>query len=175
MVRACPDRYPWSWLLRICARCLCGVNSGSVKGVKGCRSRGVCEGMPTMAKRPVGGFAELLQRLRVRAGMTQGELAEAAEVSPRTVSDLERGVNRTARKDTAELLAAALGLIGHEREQFLATARGKPTAAEQAARAQVAAQAAAEAFEAAPGVASAKADAAAGAEGGHDDADASNL
>ena len=32
-----------------------------------------------MAKRPVGGFAELLQRLRVMAGMTQGELAEAAE------------------------------------------------------------------------------------------------
>src|SRR6516225_2281787 len=161
MVRACPDRYPWSWLLRICARCLCGVNSGPVKPVKGCRSRGVCEGMPTMAKRPVGGFAELLQRLRVRAGMTQGELAEAAEVSPRTVSDLERGINRTARKDTAELLAGALGLIGHEREQFLATARGKPTAAERAAWAQAAAQAAG-AFEAAPGVA---ADGAAGAAG----------
>src|SRR6516162_1410997 len=161
MVRACPDRYPWSWLLRICARCLCGVNSGPVKG---CRSRGVCEGMPTMAKRPVGGFAELLQRLRVRAGMTQGELAEAAEVSPRTVSDLERGINRTARKDTAELLAGALGLIGHEREQFLATARGKPTAAEQAAWAQAAeAAATAAAFEAAPGVASAGADATAGA------------
>ena len=132
--------------------------------------------MPTMAKRPVGGFAELLQRLRVRAGMTQGELAEAAEVSPRTVSDLERGVNRTARKDTAELLAGALGLIGHEREQFLATARGKPTAAEQAAWAQAAeAAATAAAFEAAPGVASAGADATAGAAGGHDDADASNL
>ena len=54
-----------------------------------------------MAKQPAAGFAELLQRFRVRAGMTQDELATAAEISPRTVSDLERGINRTARKDTA--------------------------------------------------------------------------
>ena len=118
-----------------------------------------------MAKQPVGRFAELLQRLRVRAGMTQGELAEAAEVSPRTVSDLERGINRTARKDTGELLAGALGLIGHEREQFLAAARGKPTAAERAAWTK----ATAEASEAEPGVQPAEAG------GGHDHADASNL
>jgi transcriptional regulator with XRE-family HTH domain/tetratricopeptide (TPR) repeat protein len=118
-----------------------------------------------MAKQPVGGFAGLLQRLRVRAGMTQEELAETAEVSSRTVSDLERGINRTARKDTAELLAGALGLIGYERDQFLAAARGKPTAAERAARAK----AVAGAFEAAPGVAPAEAG------GGHDDAAASNL
>ena len=82
-----------------------------------------------MAKQPAGAFAELLQRLRISAGMTQDELAKAAEVSPRTVSDLERGINRTARKDTAELLATAMGLTGHEREQFLAAARGKPAAA----------------------------------------------
>jgi len=31
-------------------------------------------------------------------------------VSQRAVSDLERGINRTARKDTALLLADALGL-----------------------------------------------------------------
>jgi transcriptional regulator with XRE-family HTH domain len=121
--------------------------------------------MPTMAKQPVGGFAGLLQRLRVRAGMTQDELARTAEVSPRTVSDLERGINRTARKDTAELLAGALGLTGHEQEQFLAAARGKPTVAVQAARAK----APTEASEAAPGFAPTEAG------GGHDDADASNL
>ena len=92
-----------------------------------------------MAKQPVSRFAELLQRLRVRAGMTQEELAAAADVSPRTVSDLERGINRTARRDTAELLAGAMGLAGPEREQFLAAARGKPTAAERAARADDAA------------------------------------
>jgi transcriptional regulator with XRE-family HTH domain len=121
--------------------------------------------MPTMAKQPVGGFAELLQRLRVRAGMTQDELAEAAGVSPRTVSDLERGINRTARKDTAGLLADAMGLTGREREQFLAAARGKPTPAELAARAKETA----DAFEAPPGVTPAE------ASGGHDDSAASNL
>ena len=36
----------------------------------------------------------------------------------RTVSDLERAVNRTARKTTAKLLAALLGLTGVEREEF---------------------------------------------------------
>jgi transcriptional regulator with XRE-family HTH domain len=81
--------------------------------------------MPTMAEQPAEGFAELLQRLRRRAGMTQQELAQAATVSPRTVSDLERGIHPTARRDTGELLAGALGLIGQEREQFLAVARGR--------------------------------------------------
>ena len=118
-----------------------------------------------MAKQPAAGFAELLQRLRSSAGMTQDELAKAAEVSPRTVSDLERGINRTARKDTAELLATAMGLTGNEREQFLAAARGKPAAAGPAARAG----AAADAFPAAPGAAQAAADAS------HDDSGASNL
>lgn len=54
-------------------------------------------------------FAGLLRQLRGEAGLTQEELAEAAELSPRSVSDLERGINRTARKDTALLLAEALG------------------------------------------------------------------
>ena len=57
--------------------------------------------------------------------MTQEELAEAARLSPRSVSDLERGVSRTARKDTAELLAGALGLAGLARELFVAAARGR--------------------------------------------------
>jgi transcriptional regulator with XRE-family HTH domain len=77
-----------------------------------------------MAKQPVSGFAGLLQRLRVQAGMTQEELARAAEVSPRTVSDLERGINKTARRDTAGLLADAMSLTGDDRERFLAAARG---------------------------------------------------
>jgi transcriptional regulator with XRE-family HTH domain len=93
--------------------------------------------------------------------MTQEELAVAADVSPRTVSDLERGINRTARKDTAGLLADAMGLTGREREQFVATALGKPTAAEREARAGTEAAA----LEGAPG----------GPSGDHDDAGASNL
>ncbi len=61
-----------------------------------------------MAEQPALGFAGLLRQLRAQARLTQEELAEAAGLSPRSVSDLERGINRTGRKDTAELLAAAL-------------------------------------------------------------------
>ena len=57
-------------------------------------------------------FAGLLRQLRVEADLTQEELAAAASLSPRSVSDLERGINRTARRDTARLLAGALGLAG---------------------------------------------------------------
>jgi tetratricopeptide (TPR) repeat protein/transcriptional regulator with XRE-family HTH domain len=67
----------------------------------------------------------LLRRLRAEARVTQEELAEAAGVSPRSVSDLERGVNRTARKQTAVLLAGALGLSGSVAELFVAAARGR--------------------------------------------------
>ena len=73
-------------------------------------------------------FGGLLRQLRTGAKMTQQELAEAAHLSPRAVSDLERGVNRTARQDTAELLAGALGLAGPARELFVAAARGKAPA-----------------------------------------------
>ena len=72
------------------------------------------------------GFGGLLRRLRDEAGLTQDELAEAAAVSQRAISDLERGVNRTARKDTALLLAGALGLTGPQRAAFAAAARGAP-------------------------------------------------
>src|SRR5580693_3096135 len=74
------------------------------------------------------GFGGLLRQLRSGAGLTQEELAEAAGLSPRGVSALERGVNRTARKDTAELLAGALGLTGPARAVFVAAARGRAPA-----------------------------------------------
>jgi transcriptional regulator with XRE-family HTH domain/Tol biopolymer transport system component len=77
---------------------------------------------------PEPGFAELLRQLRTEAGLTQERLAEAAGLSPRSVSDLERGINRTARQDTAELLADALGLAGAAGELFVAAARGKAPA-----------------------------------------------
>jgi WD40 repeat protein/transcriptional regulator with XRE-family HTH domain len=78
-----------------------------------------------MAEQAVLSFGGLLRQLRAEAGLTQEELAEAAGLSPRSVSDLERGVNRTARKDTALLLAGALGLAGPARELFVAAARGR--------------------------------------------------
>ena len=70
-------------------------------------------------------FAGLLRKLRAEAGLTQEELAEAARLSPRSVSDLERGINKTAHKETARLLADALHLIGPARAQFEAAARGR--------------------------------------------------
>jgi len=71
---------------------------------------------------PALSFAGLLRRLRAGARLTQEELAAAAGVSVRSVSNLERGVNRTAHKDTALLLARALGLTGQAEELFVAAA-----------------------------------------------------
>jgi tetratricopeptide (TPR) repeat protein/transcriptional regulator with XRE-family HTH domain len=79
-------------------------------------------------EQPALSFAGLLRQLRDDAGLTQEELAEAARLSPRAVSDLERGVNRTARHDTARLLAGALGLTGPQRALFEAAARGRTSA-----------------------------------------------
>jgi predicted ATPase/transcriptional regulator with XRE-family HTH domain len=83
-----------------------------------------------MAQPPVLEFAGLLRQLRAEARLTQEELAEAAGLSPRSVSDLERGINRTARKDTALLLAGALGLAEPVQASFVAAARGRAPAAE---------------------------------------------
>jgi tetratricopeptide (TPR) repeat protein/transcriptional regulator with XRE-family HTH domain len=82
------------------------------------------------AAEPALSFAGLLRQFRAEARLTQEELAEAAGLSPRSVSDLERGVNRTARKDTAVLLADALSLAGEVRVLFVAAARGRAPAAE---------------------------------------------
>ena len=83
-----------------------------------------------MAEQPAPGFAGLLRQLRVEAGLTQEEMARAARLSARSVSDLERGINRTARKDTAGLLAGALDLAEPVRALFVAAARGLVPAAE---------------------------------------------
>jgi transcriptional regulator with XRE-family HTH domain len=72
----------------------------------------------------------LLRQLRMQARLTQEELAEQAGLSPRSVSDLERGINRTARKDSAMMLAGALKLSGAAAEVFVAAARGKAEPAE---------------------------------------------
>ena len=87
-------------------------------------------GVSGMAEQAALSFGGLLRQLRAEANLTQEELAEAAQLSPRSVSDLERGISRTARKDTALLLAGALGLAGPVRELFVAAARGRGPAAE---------------------------------------------
>jgi predicted ATPase/transcriptional regulator with XRE-family HTH domain len=68
-------------------------------------------------------FADLLRRHRRAAGLTQEELAAAAGLSVRAVSDLERGLRRSPHKDTVQLLADALALADPERAAFMAAAR----------------------------------------------------
>src|SRR6204780_4013453 len=70
-------------------------------------------------------FAALLRKLRAEARLTQEELAEAAGLSPRSVSDLERGIASTPRRETVRLLADALPLPGPDRAEFEAVARGR--------------------------------------------------
>ena len=69
-------------------------------------------------------FAGLLRQLRIAAGLTQEQLATAAGLSPRSISDLERGVNLTARRETVRLIADVLNLTGTARAAFQASARG---------------------------------------------------
>lgn len=73
-------------------------------------------------------LASLLRRYRATSGLTQEELAEKAEVSTRTVSDVERGLRTRIYKDTASRLAEALKLEGSERATFEQAARGRSVA-----------------------------------------------
>ncbi len=83
-----------------------------------------------VAGQPVQGFGSVLRQLRAEVRLTQEELAEAAGLSPRTVSDLERGISRTAHKHTAGLLGGVLGLTGQGLVLFVAAARGRVPAAQ---------------------------------------------
>src|SRR3954470_12407959 len=73
------------------------------------------------------GFDVVLRRHRLRANLTQEELAARAAIGVRTVRDLERGRASRPQRTTVELLAVALGLDGPDRETFLAAARGQVT------------------------------------------------
>ena len=88
---------------------------------------------------PPDAFAGVLRRLRTGVRLTQEELARAADLSVRAVSDLERGVVTTPHKDTVRLLADALHLIGPVRAEFEAAARGPVVSAEAVASAVAAA------------------------------------
>ncbi len=64
-------------------------------------------------------FGALVRRYRVAAGLTQEGLAERSGVSPRSVSEIERGGAGVPRHSTVELLADALGLTPEERAALL--------------------------------------------------------
>jgi DNA-binding CsgD family transcriptional regulator/transcriptional regulator with XRE-family HTH domain len=74
-------------------------------------------------------FGDLLRQARRAADLTQEALAERAGISVRGISDLERGVIRTPRKDTLELIAGALDLPAEERRQWERRRRSAATAA----------------------------------------------
>lgn len=68
-------------------------------------------------------FGLLLKQLRVKAGLTQVELAQRARVSVKGISSLERGVNHAPHKDTLLLLARALGLTSSDSAALAEAAR----------------------------------------------------
>src|SRR4030088_1088855 len=77
---------------------------------------------------PAGGpapFARLLRRLRLRAALTQEQLAGRSGLSVEAISALERGFRRHPRRATLALLADALHLAAAERDSFV-RARRRP-------------------------------------------------
>lgn len=77
-------------------------------------------------------LATLLIRLRVQAGLSQEQLAAAANVSAQTISDIERGTTVAPRVSTIGRIAAGLGLdaaltrqLSSLRAQAGNTARGE--------------------------------------------------
>ena len=72
-------------------------------------------------------FGTLLRRYRTAVGLTQEALAARAQISARTIADLERGINRIPRHDTFELLMSALDLTAQQRALFLAMVRPEMT------------------------------------------------
>ncbi|WP_328762549.1 MULTISPECIES: ATP-binding protein [unclassified Streptomyces] len=74
-----------------------------------------------------GGFAARLYALRTGAKLSQEELAQAAGVSVRAVSDMERGRSRGPQRRTVQALATALGLDATgARDLESAAALGRP-------------------------------------------------
>jgi predicted ATPase/DNA-binding XRE family transcriptional regulator len=68
-------------------------------------------------------FAQLLRRLRIAAALTQEELAERAELTPRGLAYLEAG-KRTPHRETIRRLVEALGLDPEQQAALQAAARG---------------------------------------------------
>jgi len=72
---------------------------------------------------PRGSFGALVRECRHQAFLSQEQLAARAELSERTVRNLEAERVRSPRPDTVRLLADALELSGPERAGWFAAAR----------------------------------------------------
>src|SRR5262245_21884142 len=76
------------------------------------------------APQPDGSFGALLRAFRHRAYLSQEQLAARAELSERTVRNIEAGRVLSPRNGTVRLLADALALTEPERQSWVATAQG---------------------------------------------------
>ena len=74
-------------------------------------------------------FRSVLKYYRQAAGLSQETLAARAGLSARAISDLERGINRTPRYDTLELLSSTLSLSSQQHALLQAAARPDVAAA----------------------------------------------
>ena len=81
----------------------------------------------SVSRDAVPSFAMLLKHYRRAAGLTQAQLTERAGLSARAISSLERGVNQFPRRETLQLLIAALGL-DEKQQNLLALSRKASTA-----------------------------------------------
>ena len=77
-------------------------------------------GQPASAPPPDGSFGALLRAFRHRACLSQEQLAARAELSERTLRNLEAGRVRSPRNETVRLLADALALSEPERQRWAA-------------------------------------------------------
>ena len=98
------------------------------------RRAGATMEQPVNASPLPASYGVLLRARRHRACLSQVQLAARAELSERTVRNLEAGWVRSPRADTVRLLAGALRLSKPEREIWLEAARGGPP--QRAARAR---------------------------------------
>jgi DNA-binding XRE family transcriptional regulator len=71
-----------------------------------------------------GSFGALLRACRHRGYLSQEQLAAQAELSERTLRNLEAGQVRSPRTDTVRLLADALQLSQPDRDSWFAAAQG---------------------------------------------------
>ena len=81
-------------------------------------------------------FGSVLREWRLRAGLTQEDLAGRSGLSPRAIRDLERGSARHPRLSTVRLLADALELTDQDRARLISAARPPATQAAPGAEGQ---------------------------------------